>query len=310
MHKKQENRQYLGGGDADGHITSLLTFADREAINQIPFALLFQFIEFREKVSQFNKGFIKSIAKNFTPDFQFDPYNNPAKKHYTFETREEILGEIAGDVVSSAAGAAMFFGGASAASGGSAAAALTGIGITITPAVAATGATVAIYGGATAFHAGQNLVEDISRFKASTSGNGSATPPKLDTAESAVEKLDVPGISRFIRTEKGIVEVSKTTFKHINNRHSAEKFREEIPHLTDDEIKVKLADRSFFNPNWSETKINEIVTKAYNELRSQGKKGGQFEYDIDGEKIMLVIGSKGELNTAYGLHKLTIDFFK
>ena len=191
-------------GDADGHITSLLTFADREAINQIPFALLFQFIEFREKVSQFNKGFIKSIAKNFTPDFQFDPYNNPAKKHYTFETRAEILGEIAGDVVSSAAGAAMFFGGASAASGGSAAAALTGIGITITPAVAATGATVAIYGGATAAQAGQNLVEDISRFKASTSGNGSATPPKLDTAESAVEKLDVPGISRFIRTEKNV----------------------------------------------------------------------------------------------------------
>ena len=164
-------------GDADGHITSLLTFADREAINQIPFALLFQFIEFREKVSQFNKGFIKSIAKNFTPDFQFDPYNNPAKKHYTFETRAEILGEIAGDVVSSAAGAAMFFGGASAASGGSAAAALTGIGITITPAVAATGATVAIYGGATAFQAGQNLVEDISRFKASTSGSAS---PKND----------------------------------------------------------------------------------------------------------------------------------
>ena len=191
-------------GDADGHITSLLTFADREAINQIPFALLFQFIEFREKVSQFNKGFIKSIAKNFTPDFQFDPYNNPAKKHYTFETRAEILGEIAGDVVSSAAGAAMFFGGASAATGGSAAAALTGVGITITPAVAATGATVAIYGGATAAQVGQNLVEDISRFKASTSGNGSATPPKLDTAESAVEKLDVPGISRFIRTEKNV----------------------------------------------------------------------------------------------------------
>ena len=191
-------------GDADGHIISLLTFADREAINRVLFAPLFQIIEFREKVSQFNKGFIKSIAKNFTPDFQFDPYNNPAKKHYTFETRAEILGEIAGDVVSSDAGAAMFFGGASAATGGSAAAALTGVGITITPAVAATGATVAIYGGATAAQAGQNLVEDISRFKASTSGNGSATPPKLDTAESAVEKLDVPGISRFIRTEKNV----------------------------------------------------------------------------------------------------------
>lgn len=140
-------------GDADGHITSLLTFADRErkeAINQFLFAPLLQFVEFGSKVTQFNKGFIKSIAKNFTPDFQFDPYNNPAKKHYTFETRAEILGEIAGDVVSSAAGAAMFFGGASAATGGSAAAALTGVGITITPAVAATGATVAIYGGATA----------------------------------------------------------------------------------------------------------------------------------------------------------------
>ena len=74
----------------------------KEAINQILFTPLLQFAEFGWKVAQFNKGFIKSIAKNFTPDFQFDPYNNPAKKHYTFETRAEILGEIAGDVVSSA----------------------------------------------------------------------------------------------------------------------------------------------------------------------------------------------------------------
>jgi hypothetical protein len=106
------------------------------------------------------------------------------------------------------------------------------------------------------------------------------------------------------------LEISKTTFKHINNRHNAEKFREEIKHLTDDKLKAKLAERTFFNPNWSETKINEIVTKAYNELRSQGKKGDKFEYDIDGEKIMLVIKATGELDTAYGLHKLTIDFFK
>ena len=197
-------------GDADGHITSLLTFADRErkeAINQVLFAPLLQFVEFGSKVAQFNKGFIKSIAKNLTPDFQFDP--NPAKKHYTFETREEILGEIAGDVVSSAAGAAMFFGGASAAAGGSAAAALTGIGITITPAVAATGATVAVYGGATAVHAGQNLVEDISRFKASTSENGSATPPKLDTAESAVKKLNV-GAKETTMSGHGTINMQKS----------------------------------------------------------------------------------------------------
>ena len=106
------------------------------------------------------------------------------------------------------------------------------------------------------------------------------------------------------------LEISKNKLKHINNRHNAEKFREEIPYFTDEQIKSKLADRTFFNPNWSETKINEVVTKAYNELRSQGKKGDKFEYDIDGEKIMLVIGSKGELNSAYGFHTLTIDFFK
>ena len=106
------------------------------------------------------------------------------------------------------------------------------------------------------------------------------------------------------------LEISKNKLKHINNRHNVEKFREEIPYFTDEQIKSKLADRTFFNPNWSETKINEVVTKAYNELRSQGKKGDTFEYDIDGEKIMLVIGSKGELNSAYGFHTLTIDFFK
>ena len=74
----------------------------KEAINQILFTPLLQLAEFGWKVAQFNKGFIKSIAKNFTPDFQFD--SNLAKKHYTFETREEILGEIAGDMISSAYG--------------------------------------------------------------------------------------------------------------------------------------------------------------------------------------------------------------
>ena len=63
----------------------------KEAINQILFTPLLQFAEFGWKVAQFNKGFIKSIAKNLPPGFQFEPYNNPAKKHYTFETREEIF---------------------------------------------------------------------------------------------------------------------------------------------------------------------------------------------------------------------------
>ena len=70
----------------------------KEAINQILFTPLLQLAEFGWKVAQFNKGFIKSIAKNFTPDFQFD--SNLAKKHYTFETHEEI----AGDMISSAYG--------------------------------------------------------------------------------------------------------------------------------------------------------------------------------------------------------------
>ena len=70
----------------------------KEAINQILFTPLLQFAEFGWKVAQFNKSFIKSIAKNFTPDFQFD--SNLAKKHYIFETREEI----AGDMISSAYG--------------------------------------------------------------------------------------------------------------------------------------------------------------------------------------------------------------
>ncbi|MBF1685055.1 MAG: hypothetical protein HXO78_10120, partial [Selenomonas sp.] len=159
--------------------------------------------------------------------------------------------------------------------------------------------------------------------------NGSAEDFQKEVVQSVAHYVDPTDFVGAGRVKKGVriaqnlaeraasrlnasaaLEISKNKLKHINNRHNAEKFREEIPYFTDEEIKVKLADRSFFNPNWSETKINEFVTKAYNELRSQGKKGDTFEYDIDGEKIMLVIGSKGELNTAYGLHKLTIDFFK
>ena len=129
---------------------------------------------------------------------------------------------------------------------------------------------------------------------------------RVKTGIRAAQSL-AEGVSR---SNASTLAISKNTFKHINNRHNAEKFREELERFTDDEKKVKLADRSFFNPNWSEAKIHEIVTKAYNELRWQGKKGGKFEYDIDGEKIMLVIDQEGKLSTAYGLHKLTIDFFK
>ena len=160
----------------------------KEAINRILFTPLLQLAEFGWKVSEFNKGFTESITKNLTPSFQFDP--NPAKKHYTFETREHILGRIVGDGVSFLIGATEFLGGATLAAGGSTAATASGVGIAAAPAVAAAGAAIALHGGTTVIHVGQNFAEDISRFKASTSGNGSVTPPKLDTIESTVKKLN------------------------------------------------------------------------------------------------------------------------
>ena len=99
--------------------------------------------------------------------------------HYPYASNSSyfLFGRLTGDAISMYQGLQEIAFGMGTMGGGIAAAALTGVGITITPAVAATGATVAIYGGATAAQAGQNLVEDISRFKASTSGSAS---PKND----------------------------------------------------------------------------------------------------------------------------------
>ena len=105
-------------------------------------------------------------------------------------------------------------------------------------------------------------------------------------------------------------EISKSTLKHINNRHNVALFKKQVVFMTDAQLKGTLKNRSFFNPNWSEETIDKFVAEAYRKLSLDGKRGGNFRYNIDGEDIVVVIKSNGELDTAYGLHKFSIEYFK
>ena len=82
----------------------------------------------------------------------------------------------------------------------------------------------------------------------------------------------------------------------------------QVPYLSDKVLASKLSNTSFFNPSWSNEKIVAATEEAYNALRSKGLTGLQ-SYDVSGETIKVFIKPDGTFDTAYGLHKLTAEFF-
>ncbi len=119
------------------------------------------------------------------------------------------------------------------------------------------------------------------------------------------------GSIKFIGNVDEIVEgtgkLSKSNIKHIG-KHIPDEFANQVKYLSKEALERKLNKNTFFNPNWSKQQIISAVEEGYNTLSKQGLTGLQ-SYKVNGETIKIFIKSDGTLDSAYGLHKLTTEFF-
>ena len=113
--------------------------------------------------------------------------------------------------------------------------------------------------------------------------------------------LDQAG--KTVIVEKKIFEISKSSFKHLLNRHSFNNVKLEIPYLlkkqTTKQVEQSLAERTFFNKNWTNEQVKTAVTNSYNSLMGKGLTDGTYVVSQFGEEITVII-EKGNLKTAYG----------
>lgn len=103
------------------------------------------------------------------------------------------------------------------------------------------------------------------------------------------------------------LKLSESNIKHIG-KHIPDEFAKQASYLSDEQLANKLSKTSFFNPNWSKEQVTAATEQAYNALRNKGLTGLQ-SYEVNGEVIKVFIKSDGTFDTAYGLHKLTTEFF-
>ncbi len=101
--------------------------------------------------------------------------------------------------------------------------------------------------------------------------------------------------------------LSKNDIQHFS-KHIPAEFAQQAKNMPTNILEARLTDQSFFNPSWSKEDIIKYVNEAYTKLREQGATGLN-EYVIHGEKIMVHIKPNGKISTAYGLHKLSINYF-
>ena len=118
-------------------------------------------------------------------------------------------------------------------------------------------------------------------------------------------------VTRVLQEVSGDVaksNLSQSQIKHFG-KHILSEFAEQAKYMPLDALEAKLAKQSFFNPKWSKEEILKYVQDGYKSLRNKGLTGLQ-NYKVGDEIIKIFIKPDGTLDTAYGLHKLTIDYFK
>lgn len=169
---------------------------------------------------------------------------------------------------------------------------------------------------------GFDIVEDIQR-RIDKIADGTAyetgyelgrlTVEIAGTAAGAKLLSKIPGLGKLVeavgsKTVSKSGNLSASNVKHMS-KHIPSEFEKQAVYLSDELLVKKLSKTTFFNPNWTQEQIISATEEAYNMLRSQGKTGLQ-SYKINGDEIMVFIKPDGTFDTAYGLHRLTIDFFR
>ncbi|MBP2100448.1 pre-toxin TG domain-containing protein [Enterococcus rivorum] len=136
--------------------------------------------------------------------------------------------------------------------------------------------------------------------------------------KGVVPKVEVDGFhGKMVKVEKvggskiPDVEIktplSKRNIKHIQTRHNVDSIKYQAEYLSDAQLAEKLKDQTFFNSKWTADTITKFSEIAYNDLLSQGKKGGLFEYSISGEKLNVYIHNDGTFGSVYGSYTYSVQ---
>jgi hypothetical protein len=106
--------------------------------------------------------------------------------------------------------------------------------------------------------------------------------------------------------------LSKGKVKHVLNRHSFNNVQKQLQHeitkRSKTDVANDIAERSFFNKNWSNTKITEATENAYNQLLQKGITNGRHTVKVSGEKITVQMND-GVFQSAWGSHKYKLSDF-
>ncbi len=111
---------------------------------------------------------------------------------------------------------------------------------------------------------------------------------------------------------EGFISLSKKDKKHVLNRHSFDRVKTQLSHqigkVSRDILENDIAERNFFNPDWSEDMIADAVERGYNKLLKEGIRNDRNEIDVDGEWLLIVM-EDGKFITAWGTHKFELSDF-
>ena len=130
------------------------------------------------------------------------------------------------------------------------------------------------------------------------------------------EIFDKMGLDDLIdggsETSYGINQLTKNKIEYVLKNHTFGRMKETIDKLMEKGL-IKTAqnlliDKSFFNPEWTEEKVAEVVNYVYNQAIAEGITKGEYTSIIYGEKITVCF-QDGRFHTAYGEYKFSLSDF-
>jgi hypothetical protein len=90
--------------------------------------------------------------------------------------------------------------------------------------------------------------------------------------------------------------------KHVQNTHNPNYVAKQLEHNGNEIREIS----TYFNKNWSASKIEEAVNYGYNEAIKAGIKTGKYVFEYDGEMITVCL-EDGFFETSYGSHFYSLD---
>ena len=151
------------------------------------------------------------------------------------------------------------------------------------------------------------------QIQAGTEGCEKIVRKNIDDTFDELRKngmYDSGDIKEYVREMEHIIEsVTPTKMKHINNIHNLSKLKPQVGRMSNEALQKRLANKTFFNKNWSDKKIKAAVNIVHNRARRTGQipnKKGNFTSKVFGENVSVGYTNKGGIGSAWGEHKYTL----